>query len=245
MSSSASPAAAALSVRSINAHYGPLQAVRDVSLEVAAGGVIAILGSNAAGKSTVMKAISGLKPLSSGEIWYEGRRIDGMPSHEIIGLGIAQVPEGRRIFPDMSVLDNLMMGAYWRSKQKDAVQADLAEVFGTFPILEERRSGQAGLLSGGEQEMLAIGRALMAKPKLLLMDEPCQGLSPKMMEEVERIIRMLRDRGITIVLVEHNIKLAVGVAQRIYVLEGGQVILDGPPDELSEAEYVQRVYLAG
>src|SRR5207253_2192676 len=135
------------SVRSINAHYGPLQAVRDVSLEVAAGGVIAILGSNAAGKSTVMKAISGLKPLTSGEIWYEDRRIDGMPSHEIVGLGIAQVPEGRRIFPDMTVHDNLMMGAYWRSGQKDAVQADLAEVFATFPILQERRNGQAGLLS--------------------------------------------------------------------------------------------------
>ena len=243
MSSAAN--AAMLSVRGINAHYGPLQAVRDASLEVAAGGVIAILGSNAAGKSTVMKAISGLKAVTSGEIWYEGRRIDGMPSHDIIGMGIAQVPEGRRIFPDMTVLDNLMMGAYWRSGQKDAVQSDLAEVFATFPILRERRNGQAGLLSGGEQEMLAIGRALMAKPRLLLLDEPCQGLSPKMMEEVERIIRMLCDRGITIVLVEHNIKMAVGVAQRIYVLEGGRVILDGPPNELSETEYVQRVYPAG
>lgn len=234
-----------LSVRNINAHYGPLQAVRDVSLEVPAGGVIAVLGSNAAGKSTVMKAISGLKPVTSGEIWYEDRRIDGMASHDIIGLGIAQVPEGRRIFPDMTVLDNLMMGAFWRRGQGDAVKADLAEVFATFPILAERQHGQAGLLSGGEQEMLAIGRALMARPKLLLLDEPCQGLSPKMMEEVERIIRMLSSRGMTIVLVEHNIKMAIGVAQRIYVLEGGRVILDGPPDELSEAEYVQRVYLAG
>ncbi len=234
-----------LSVRSINAHYGPLQAVRDVSLEVPTGGVIAILGSNAAGKSTVMKAISGLKPITSGSIEYEGRRIDGLPSHEIIRLGIAQVPEGRRIFPDMTVMDNLMMGAFWRKGQSAAIQADLAEVLETFPILSERRSGQAGLLSGGEQEMLAIGRALMAKPRLLLLDEPCQGLSPKMMEEVERIIRMLSSRGITIVLVEHNIKLAIGVAQRIYVLEGGRVILDGPPNELSEAEFVQRVYLAG
>lgn len=234
-----------LSVRSINAHYGPLQAVRDVSLEVPTGGVIAVLGSNAAGKSTVMKAISGLKTLTSGEIWYEDRRIDGMASHDIIGLGIAQVPEGRRIFPDMTVLDNLMMGAFWRKGQAGAVKADLSEVFATFPILAERQHGQAGLLSGGEQEMLAIGRALMARPKLLLLDEPCQGLSPKMMEEVERIIRMLSSRGMTIVLVEHNIKMAIGVAQRIYVLEGGRVILDGPPDELSEAEYVQRVYLAG
>lgn len=234
-----------LSVKSISAHYGPLQAVRDVSLEVRKGGVIAVLGSNAAGKSTVMKAISGLKTLSGGEIWFEDRRIDGLPSHEIIGLGIAQVPEGRRIFPDMTVLDNLMMGAYWRSGDREAVAADLAEVYATFPILNERRRGQAGLLSGGEQEMLAIGRALMARPRLLLMDEPCQGLSPKMMEEVERIIRLLRERGITIVLVEHNIKMAIGVAERVYIMEGGRVILDGPPNELSEAEYVQRVYLAG
>jgi branched-chain amino acid transport system ATP-binding protein len=234
-----------LSLRNLEAHYGKLQALRGVSIEVPKAGVIAILGSNAAGKSTVMKAISGLKELSSGEIWFEGKRIDGMPSHEIVGLGIAQVPEGRRIFADMSVLDNLMMGAHWRTQDRASIPADLEEIFATFPILRERRYGQAGLLSGGEQEMLAIGRALMAKPRLLLLDEPCQGLSPRMMEEVERIILMLRGRDIAIVLVEHNIRLAVNVAQWIYVIEEGQIVLEGPPDEMSETSYVKRVYLAG
>lgn len=234
-----------LSLHNISLHYGSLEAVRGVSLEAPDAETTVILGSNAAGKSSLLKAISGLVPITSGEIWYQGQRIDGTPSHEMIARGVAQVPEGRRIFTDMSVLDNLRMGAYWRRTNESELKDDLDEIFEIFPILRERRYGQAGLLSGGEQEMLAIGRALMARPRLLLMDEPCQGLSPMMMEEVGRIIRLLKQRMITIILVEHNIKLALSVADQVYVLETGQVVMHGKPDELSNAEYVQRVYLAG
>lgn len=234
-----------LSLRDVSVHYGQLQALRGVSVEVPQSRVVALLGANAAGKSTMLRAISGLCRISAGEIWFEGKRLDDTPCHEVVSKGIAQVPEGRRVFADMSVRDNLLMGAFSRNESEATIVGDLDEIFDLFPILKERRNGQAGFLSGGEQEMLAIGRALMARPRLLLLDEPCQGLSPMMTAEVERIIREMRARDMTIVLVEHNIKLALGVADSIYILETGRVVMQGKPDELSESDYVQRVYLAG
>ena len=201
-----------------------------------------IIGANGAGKSTLLRAISGLKALSAGEIRLDGRRIDGTPPERVVALGIAQVPEGRRVFPDLTVLENLYTGAYLR-RDKPKVEHDLEGVFEHFPRLKERRRQWAKTLSGGEQQMLAIGRALMSDPRVLLLDEPTIGLSPVMVQEMARIIREIHVRGVPVVLVEQNAELALGLADYAYVLEIGSVALHGPASDLHENDHVRRAYL--
>jgi len=223
-------------------HYGKIEAVTNASMEVQGGTITCLLGTNGAGKSTTLKTISGIKKPTSGQIWYQDEVINGVSPAGIIKRGVAHVPEGRSLFPYMSVFENLQMGAYVRHNRKE-VEMDIEEIFEHFPILKMRRRQTAGSLSGGEQQMLAIARALMAKPKLLLMDEPVQGLAPLVVAEVEKVIKDLRDRGITILLVEHNLHIALGLAHKVYILEHGKVILEGDPKTLSQTEYVQKIYL--
>ena len=233
-----------LELSKIHVHYGVLEAVRGVSMRIPEGSIVGLLGANGSGKSTILNTISGLKRLTQGEIWFDGRRIDGMPAHKVIEFGIAHVPEGRKLFPFMSVAENLELGAYLR-KDKREIRRDIEEMAEHFPILKKRWSQRAGNLSGGEQEMLAIARALMTRPKLLLMDEPLQGLAPSVQEEIESIIHGLNKNGLSILMVEHNVHMTLGMSHLIFILEIGQVILEGSPKELSESEYVQKVYLAG
>ena len=204
--------------------------------------MVTIIGANGAGKSTLLRAISGLEPLSEGEIRFDGHRIDGTPPEKVVALGVAQVPEGRRIFPDLTVQENLNTGAYLR-RDREAVAKDLGGVFDHFPRLKERRRQWARTLSGGEQQMLAIGRALMSNPRLLLLDEPTIGLSPVLVQEMARIIREIHERGVPVVLVEQNAELALTLADYAYVLETGSVALHGPAADLHENEHVRRAYL--
>ncbi len=208
------------------------------------GDIVTLIGSNGAGKSTTLRAISGLKRPTTGEIWFDGKRIDGVAPERINKAGIAQVPEGRRVFPYMTVMENLEMGAFLR-RDADRMNMDLEGVFKHFPILKERRKQSAGTLSGGEQQMLAIGRALMSKPRLLLMDEPSLGLSPLLCLEIARIIRDIHEEGRTIVLVEQNARLALNLAQKGYVLETGRIVLEGEALDLRENEQVKKAYLGG
>jgi branched-chain amino acid transport system ATP-binding protein len=233
-----------LSVKDITIHYGKAIAVDRVSLEVAEGAVVTIIGANGAGKSTILKALSGLIPLTSGEIWFLGRRIDGIAPYNIVSLGLAQIPEGRRLFPYLTVLSNLNLGASLR-KDKAGIKKDMDEAFDHFPILRERRNQKAGTLSGGEQQMLAIARSLMAKPKLLLMDEPSLGLAPKLVHELVPIIGNINERGVSILLVEQNVPLALQAAKRVYALQVGKVILEGDVDKFKSSEIVKRTYLGG
>ena len=233
-----------LSLRNLTVRYGALEAIKDVSFEVPAGKIVSLLGANGSGKSTILKAISGLKKPAGGEIWFQGSRIDGEPTHAIMRKGIVHVPEGRGLFPYMTVFENLQMGAFSRkSAKKQEIERDLEEIYEHFPILKERRNSQAKTLSGGEAEMLALARGLMAKPKLLLLDEPLQGLSPVLIEEVANIITMLNQRGITILMVEHNISMSFELSQWVYILETGELALQGKPQELSQTDYVQQYYL--
>ena len=225
-------------------HYKKVAALKGVSMQVPAGGIVTIIGANGAGKSTTLRSISGLVPLSGGEIWYDGARIDGLPPEKVVRMGIAQVPEGRRIFPDLTVQENLSIGAFLRS-DKDAVARDLETVFEHFPRLRERRTQRGKTLSGGEQQMLAMGRALMSAPKLLLLDEPSMGLAPLMVQEIARIIIEIKNRGVPVVLVEQNAELALRLADYAYVLETGSVALEGPAGELHENDHVRRAYLGG
>jgi branched-chain amino acid transport system ATP-binding protein len=231
-----------LELRDVRVHYGTAEAVRDVTLQVNVGTVVSIIGANGAGKSTIMKAISGLTPISRGEIWFDGRRIDGMATHEIVGLGVVQVPEGKSLFPYLSVLVNLKLGAFLR-KDKQGIASDLNAVFESFPVLARRRSQQAGTLSGGEQQMLAIGRALMAKPRLLLLDEPSLGLSPLSVQEIARVIGRIHASGIGVLLVEQNAGLVTQVTERGYVLEVGRIVLEGNLKELMSNQSVQSAFL--
>lgn len=233
-----------LDVKDITVHYHKVAAVRDICMEVEEGGIVTLIGANGAGKSTTLRAISGLKHPTTGEIWFEGQRIDRLPPEKINKMGIAQVPEGRRIFPQMTVLENLLMGAFLR-KDVDGINRDLEGVFEHFPILKERQKQAGGTLSGGEQQMLAMGRALMSNPKLLLMDEPSLGLSPLMCVEIAKIIKDIRAEGRTIVLVEQNARLALALAQKGYVLETGNIVLHGDTKELRENEQVKKAYLGG
>ena len=206
------------------------------------GGIVTIIGANGAGKTTTLRAISGLVKVVSGEIWFDGQRIDGLPPEKIVALGIAHVPEGRRIFPDLTVEENLRTGAFLR-RDKAAVEADLEEIFQRFPRLRERRTQWAKTMSGGEQQMLAIGRALMAKPRLLLLDEPSMGLAPVVVQEIARIVEEISKNGVPVILVEQNAELALQLADHAYVLETGSLALEGPARELHENEHVKRAYL--
>ncbi|MFC1956664.1 ABC transporter ATP-binding protein, partial [Chloroflexota bacterium] len=218
--------------------------IKGISIEVEEGGIVTLIGSNGAGKSTTLRTISGLKHLTTGEIWFEDQRIDKLAPEKIIKLGIAQVPEGRRVFPQMTVMENLQMGAFLRG-DKDGINRDLEMVFEHFPVLKERQKQYAGTLSGGEQQMLAMGRALMSNPKLLLLDEPSLGLSPILVQEIAKIIRNISQAGKTIVLVEQNADLALSLAQKGYVLETGNVVLAGDAKDLRENDGVKKAYLGG
>ncbi len=232
-----------LSVKNINVYYGSIHAIKNITFHVDEGEIVTLIGANGAGKTTTMHAISGLLKLQSGEIDYCGQIINKMPAHKIIRLGLAQVPEGRRVFSGLTVQDNLMMGAYTRKDGKDAVQNDLDMVYDLLPRLKERRGQAAGTLSGGEQQMLAIGRALMCKPKMLLMDEPSMGLSPLLVKEIFQIIRDVNRQGVTVLLVEQNAKMALEVANRAYVLETGKIKMEGEATELANNIEVRKAYL--
>jgi len=231
-----------LSLKDVSVHYGTAEAIRDINVEVAEESVVCVIGANGAGKSTILKAISGLVPLTSGEICFGDKRIDGMATHDIVNLGIAHVLEGRRLFPYMSVLANLRLGAYLR-KDKKSIDMDLDEMFKRFPVLWDRRKQQAGTLSGGEQQMLAIARALMVRPKLLLLDEPSLGLAPLVIEELANVIRDINKSGISVLLVEQNAGLVTQVSQRGFVLVVGKVILEGYMEELLANDSVRKAFL--
>ena len=233
-----------LEVDDLSVNYGSAQALKGVSLTVDDGEVVALIGANGAGKTTLLRTISGLKSPQSGRILFQGEPIDGVPAYEIVKRGVAQVPEGRVVFGPMSVYDNLKMGAYLR-KDKKAVLADLERVYSLFPILKERRKQLSVSLSGGEQQMLAVGRALMTAPKLLLMDEPSMGLSPIMVEQVARIVRDIHEAGIGILLVEQNASMALALAARAYVLEVGSIVLEGTSSVVDGDDKVRKAYLGG
>ncbi len=234
-----------LRVESVSAFYGAIQALRNVSLHVSPGEMVALLGANGAGKTTLMKVVSGLHPLAKGKLFFSGRNIAGLPAERVLRLGVGQVPEGRQIFAPLSVLDNLILGAYvrFRGEGKTEIYKDLDSIFEMFPVLRERQKQRAGTLSGGEQQMVAIGRSMMARPKLLLLDEPSLGLAPMVANGIFQTIRLLRERGTTLLLVEQNAKAALRVANRGYVLETGRIILEGETEDLLNNKEVQRAYL--
>ena len=231
-----------LSVKNLSVVYGKVVGVKDVSIEVPEGAIVTLIGANGAGKTTTLRAISGLKRPASGEIVFDGKRIDRLSPEKITRLGIAQIPEGRRVFPQMSAMENLEMGAFFR-RDGAGIRRDLDNVFRHFPVLRERRRQLAGTLSGGEQQMLAMGRGLMSNPRVILMDEPSLGLSPIMCQTIARIIRDIHAEGRTIVLVEQNARLALGLADYGYVLETGRVALSGAAQTLKGNEKVQESYL--
>jgi branched-chain amino acid transport system ATP-binding protein len=233
-----------LSVKKISASYGNVQALSQVSLEVAERGTVTLIGSNGAGKSTLLKVISGLVKPIGGTIEFLGERIDGLSPDRIVSLGIAHCPEGRRLFPELTVLENLEMGAYL-SNSKRFVQERIEHLFKSFPILKERRSQLAGTLSGGEQQQAAIARALALNPKMVLFDEPSLGLAPILVDQVERILLQLKEQKITILLVEQNANMALDIADYAYVMETGGIILEGPCSELRKDEKVVKAYLGG
>lgn len=232
-----------LKATNLNVYYGAIHAIKDVSFEVNEGEIVTLIGANGAGKSTTLQTVSGLLHSRTGSIEFCGENISHLPSYKIVEKGLAQVPEGRRIFLQMSVQENLEMGAYTQS----AAWADeeLERVYAQFPRLSERRKQTAGTLSGGEQQMLAIGRALMSRPKLLMLDEPSMGLAPILVEQIFDIIRELHKAGTTILLVEQNAQMALSIADRAYVLENGKVSLSGTGEELAKSEQVQKAYLGG
>ena len=233
-----------LTVNDINVFYGAIHAIKGVSLEVNEGEIVTLIGANGAGKSTILRTISGLLKPKTGSIQFEGQEIAGMPAHEIVKTGISQVPEGRRIFAEMSVLENLELGAFTR-KDKDGIKADMELVFERFPRLKERIGQLAGTLSGGEQQMLAMGRALMSRPRLLLLDEPFMGLAPLLIKEIFAIIQDINKTGTTVLLVEQNANMALSIAHRAYVLETGRITLSGDAKELAASDEVRKAYLGG
>lgn len=233
-----------LTVNDINVFYGAIHAIKGVSMEVNEGEIVTLIGANGAGKSTILRTISGLLKPKNGSIQFEGQAIAGMPAHEIVKTGISQVPEGRRIFAEMSVLENLELGAFTR-KDKDGIKADMELVFERFPRLKERIGQLAGTLSGGEQQMLAMGRALMSRPRLLLLDEPSMGLAPLLIKEIFAIIQDINKTGTTVLLVEQNANMALSIAHRAYVLETGRITLSGDAKELAASDEVRKAYLGG
>ena len=232
-----------LQIESLAVRYGAIEALKGISLEVQAGEVVTIIGGNGAGKSTLMKAVSGLEPAFAGSIRFAGQDITRVPGHQRVALGIAQSPEGRQVFADQSVRDNLMLGAYHRKASRAEIEADIEGQFAAFPRLRERQDQQAGTMSGGEQQMLAIARALMAKPRLLLLDEPSLGLAPLIVKEIFGIIRGLKAQGVTILLVEQMANQALAVAERGYVLETGRITLQGEGRALRRDPQVRAAYL--
>ena len=233
-----------LEVRDLVVQYGAVQALKGVSLHAEAGEIVTLIGANGAGKTTLLRTLSGLLPVRSGDIRYDGKSLLRVPAHEIVGLGIAQSPEGRMVFANLSVEDNLELGAY-RRKDRAAIRADRDAVYQQFPRLLERRRQSAGTLSGGEQQMLAIGRALMARPRLLLLDEPSLGLAPLLVREIFRTIREINQRGVTVLLVEQNAHMALSIAGRGYVLETGRVKIEDAAPRLLLNEDVKKAYLGG
>lgn len=234
-----------LRIRSLVTHYGGIQALKGVSLHVNPGEIVALVGANGAGKTTLLNTICGLVPASSGEVAFNGKMVTNMPPERLVRMGLSQVPEGRQLFAPMTVLDNLILGAYHRGRyaRKNELDADLEFIYDVFPILRERSRQQAGTLSGGEQQMLAIGRALMSKPKMLLLDEPSVGLAPLVARDIFRVIARFRELGTTILLVEQNAKAALGISDRGYVIETGRIILEDSASELMNNREVQRAYL--
>ncbi|GIM44892.1 ABC transporter ATP-binding protein [Collibacillus ludicampi] len=230
-----------LEVQDINVYYGAIHALKGVSLEVKEGEIVSLIGANGAGKSTILKTLSGLLKPRSGAIQFMGKAIAGLPAQEIVKMGISHCPEGRRVFANMTVEENLELGAYLRKDNE--IKSDLEKVYQRFPRLLERRKQLAGTLSGGEQQMLAIGRALMSRPKLLLLDEPSMGLAPLLVQEIFRIIQEINKGGTTVLLVEQNANQALKIAHRAYVLETGKIVLSGSAQELAESDDIRKAYL--
>lgn len=233
---------ALLEVTGLKVYYGVIQAIKGISFEVHQGEVVALIGANGAGKTTTLHTLSGLLPAKEGKIVFDGKDITKTPPHKIVSMGMAQVPEGRRVFQELSVLENLKLGAYTRSNKAE-ISETLEKVYERFPRLKERKNQVAGTLSGGEQQMLAMGRALMSKPRLILMDEPSMGLSPLLVSEIFDIIEEIRNSGTTVLLVEQNAKKALSIADRAYVLETGSITLSGPASELINDDSVKKAYL--
>ena len=233
-----------LKIEDINVFYGAIHAIKGVSLEVNQGEIVTLIGANGAGKSTILRTVSGLLKPKEGTISFEDSVISGMPAHEIVAKGISQVPECRRIFAEMTVMENLELGAFTR-KDKAGIKEDLEVVFTRFPRLKERMTQDAGTLSGGEQQMLAMGRALMSRPRLLLLDEPSMGLAPLLIKEIFNIIVDINKAGTTVLLVEQNANMALSIAHRAYVLETGRITLSGDAKELAASEDVRKAYLGG
>lgn len=233
-----------LEIKDLEVRYGKAKALDDISLNVDDGEVVSIIGANGAGKTTILRTISGLKKPTSGEIRFQGKRIDGMAAHNVFKEGVVQIPAGRMLFTDMTVLDNLKIGAFLR-KDRNKISQDLDMVYEHFPILKERKTQLAGQLSGGQQQMLAVATALMANPRLLLMDEPSMGLSPILVAEVGSIIRDINQRGISILLVEQNARVALKLAKRAYILELGAIVMEGDAQKLANDDSVKKAYLGG
>ena len=233
-----------LKVENLSVHYGMIQAVRDVSFEVNEGEVVSLIGANGAGKTTILRTLSGLVRPSSGRIEFLGREIQKMPAQKIVASGLSQVPEGRHVFPGLTVMENLEMGAFLK-KNREENQANLKKVFSRFPRLEERKNQDAATLSGGEQQMLAMGRALMSTPKLLLLDEPSMGLAPIFIQEIFDIIQDIQKQGTTVLLIEQNANKALAISDRGYVLETGKIVLSGTGKELAASDEVRKAYLGG
>ena len=231
-----------LRVDNIHVHYGQVAALKGVSLEVGDADFVTLIGSNGAGKSTTLRTISGLNHPSSGEIIFDGVRIEQLSADKILKMGIAHVPEGRRVFKDLSVIENLLLGAFTRN-DKEGIQKDVAEIFDLFPILHERQNQSARTMSGGEQQMLSIGRALMSKPRVLLLDEPSLGLAPIIVQDIARTLVEINNQGVSVVLVEQNAELALGLARHGYVLETGSVALEGEAKTLMDNDHVRKAYL--
>ena len=237
------PSEPLLKIAGLTSHYGPIQALHGISLEVNAGELVAIVGANGAGKTTLLLTLSGVQRASGGSVHFGGNDITRSATHKIVQAGICHVPEGRQVFAPLGVEDNLKLGGYCFRSDRVGLEQELEKIYQLFPILKERRKQPAGTLSGGQQQMLAIGRALLGRPRLLLLDEPSMGLAPLLVEEIFRVVRELNDSGVTILLVEQNANAALGIADRGYVLETGKVILTANADELLADEAVRRAYL--
>ncbi|WP_027398228.1 ABC transporter ATP-binding protein [Anaerovorax odorimutans] len=233
-----------LSIKNLNVHYGVIHALKDISLEVNEGEIVTLIGANGAGKTTTLRTISGLNKATSGEISLEGKDITNIAPPQRVKMGISQVPEGRRIFPEMSVLENLELGAFLRN-DKAEIKKDIEKIYNRFPILGNRKRQTAGTLSGGEQQMLAMGRALMSRPRILLLDEPSMGLAPLLVREIFNIIKDINNTGTTILLVEQNASMALSIASRAYVIETGAIVISGTGEELAKSNEIQKAYLGG